>query len=57
MAFDCSTQFLMDMHEDENGFIKEDCENECPMECDRINFDYSITGNEVNLFIYFKFNI
>jgi hypothetical protein len=35
------------MNTGENIVFKEECAKECPSECDRIDFDYTISGNEV----------
>ncbi len=44
--YNCSANFLI-QHDVDNDF-KNNCEHECPMECDRIDFDWKISGYEVN---------
>ena len=44
--YDCNTKFMINT--EENVEFNENCEKACPTECDRIDFDYSISGNEVN---------
>ncbi len=52
--FVCSTNFMMKT--DENSYFKEDCKNNCPMECDHIEFDYTFSGYEVNYFQFYNFH-
>ena len=35
------------MNTEKNEEFRTACETECPIECDRIGFDYTISGNEV----------
>jgi len=44
------------MKTDENSYFKEDCKNNCPMECDHIEFDYTFSGYEVNYFQFYNFH-
>ena len=32
-----------------NNTFKEECEADCPFECDRIDYEYNIAGNEVKI--------
>ena len=48
----CSTNFTMGTGD--NVLFKEDCEAECPTECDRIEFDYTLSGYEVIFSLNFK---
>ena len=43
--YDCSEKFMMNTEKNEE--FRTACETECPIECDRIGFDYTISGNEV----------
>ena len=45
--YTCSNKFMVST--EDNSDFKNTCENECPMECDRIDFEYTSSGNEVNL--------
>lgn len=42
----CNTNVVNNADNDEN--FKKDCEAQCPLECDRFDFDYVISGNEVS---------
>ena len=46
--YDCSIKFMASI--DNSNEFKDTCENQCPMECDRIEYDYIFSGNEVNHF-------
>jgi len=48
--YKCNDEFLN--NSDENDEFKKDCEVECPFECDRIEFDYTMSGNDVSLFFF-----
>ena len=56
--YDCSNKFMVST--DDSTEFKDTCESQCPMECDRFDYDYSISGNEVIFIsfdcIYFIFN-
>ena len=36
------------MNTEQSDDFKAECEKQCPMECDRIDFDSTISGYEVN---------
>ena len=44
--YDCNTRFMINTKDSVE--VQEACEKACPTECDRIEFVYSISGNEVN---------
>ena len=41
----CSHQVLSKTEEDD--FFRINCDKQCPFECDRVEFDYRMSGNEV----------
>ncbi len=42
----CSTNAVINTDDDEN--FKNDCDSQCPTECDRIELSYAISSNEVS---------
>ena len=52
----CSHQVLLET--EFNDTFSKKCDDECPFECDRVEFDYRISGNEVFnhelAIVYFK---